>query len=225
MKTFKDQAFVISSINFKEYDQIVTVFTKEKGLIQLFARGARRLKNSFRTLVQPLQLIEIDYFQRKSSLFSLQEGYIIQAFPYIRNSYDHLEAAFAILSILKSELEPEQASPLLFELIYRYFTHFFETKKPLFFSLSFALKLLKHEGKLNSCLACQSCNSPILEGGYCEGDWFCNQHMKSYSIPLSISEVKLIKAALFIRSFGQLKEYAGLSEATDIEKVWKKLFQ
>lgn len=44
------EGFILSEIDYKESSKILNVFTKEKGLIGIIAKGAKRLKSPFRAL-------------------------------------------------------------------------------------------------------------------------------------------------------------------------------
>jgi len=47
-------AFVLSSIAFKDYDRIVTLFSEEMGQIKVFVNGANRPKSNKLALSEPL---------------------------------------------------------------------------------------------------------------------------------------------------------------------------
>ena len=84
MAYYNTQALVLASQNYGEADRILTLLTYERGRVRAMVRGARRPRNRFAALAQPLNLIEVQ-LSGNGGLENLAQGQLV-------NNYRHLKA-------------------------------------------------------------------------------------------------------------------------------------
>jgi DNA repair protein RecO (recombination protein O) len=142
------EAIVLDAIAFKEDDCIVTIFSKERGLLKLFVKGKKTplyLKNA---LCSPLTVGNFTFLSGKGELGHFLEGAIVEQFLEVRSHFEQLQTALRCLeAILRSQL-PEKAAPSLYMLLLSFLEKLpFALCLETYFT-AFLLKLLRHEGLL-----------------------------------------------------------------------------
>ncbi len=58
-------AIVLSRRDFREYDQIISLYTEEKGKIELLARGIKKIISKHSAHAEPFSLVEFDFVKGK----------------------------------------------------------------------------------------------------------------------------------------------------------------
>ncbi|HRD55322.1 MAG TPA: DNA repair protein RecO [Parachlamydiaceae bacterium] len=147
MQIDQAEGIVLQTFDFRDYDQIATVFTKERGIIKLIAKNANRAKNSLKNSV-PIKA-EFVYAIGKSEICTLKEIFPKEYYLNLRQNYSCLNTAFECLKcILKTQMA-EKPAPFLYELLQAYLSKLPKLKNYEAASCSFYLKVLQHEGVLN----------------------------------------------------------------------------
>src|SRR4051812_11420520 len=95
----KAEGIILHAVPYGNYDQILTVFTKDQGVIKLFCKkgkiGGRRFT--------PLVKIECIFREGKSELHSCEEIFILDSYLHLRNRLIDLEAGCHLIqSVYKS---------------------------------------------------------------------------------------------------------------------------
>ena len=54
------KAIVLSRRDFRESDQIISLYTKEKGKLELLARGVKKITSKNSAHLEPFSLVDID---------------------------------------------------------------------------------------------------------------------------------------------------------------------
>lgn len=165
---------VLKTLNYQENRKIITVFSKEKGMISIVVPQASRRFDLCSTFSE----VELILRGTRSELFKFEDGSVIDAHLELRSSLESLKTAGELgRLILKSQL-PGKAAPklyLLFSLCLK--------KIPLYGSklLSlFVVKLAAHEGVV---------------------DW---SDASSSNIPCSPKEWSLLQTLASCRSLAEL---------------------
>jgi DNA repair protein RecO (recombination protein O) len=192
------QGIVLQSLKFKDYDQILTVFTRENGLIKLFVKGAYNLKQG-KAPVATLTQIECIYTQRQSSLYTCQELSTVNYYLDLRNSYQCLESACTIAKAILDSQPEHKPAPLLYDLFVAYLNRLPSTPNPSTLESSFLLKTLRYEGLLGLTPHCNICQDDLTEHYLYHGESFCKTHAPPHSIQLSPFEA----ASLFTLTFSR----------------------
>ncbi len=149
MQLFHSEGVILEAFDFKDYDQIIRVFTLNEGVISLISKGSRRKKN---LTLSPLLRAEFVYSKGKSDLFLCREISPLNFYLNLRNKWASLQTASKlILAIKNTQLAPKPA-PHLYELFIHFLNiiHKYENYNAL--EASFYLKTLKHEGLFGETL-------------------------------------------------------------------------
>lgn len=140
------EAIVLQSFPFQERDRILSVFSRDEGVLKFIVKEAAL--NKQKGGLAPLTCAEFLYTHGKSELFKCQEFSILNQFLPLRQSFAVLEAAGDMLrSIVQSQF-PHTPAPMLYDLLIWSLHKVPQAKDPHLLAASFRLKLLKHEGIL-----------------------------------------------------------------------------
>lgn len=140
------EGIILQGLPFQEYDRILTLFSREEGLIKLILKG----KNKKQIESPPLTQAEFVYLKGSSDLFKCREFSPLNSFQKIRLNLQSLQAACEMMqAILESQLLHHPA-PLLYQLLIWSLHKIPMVLDPFFLLESFRLKLLQHEGLLNA---------------------------------------------------------------------------
>jgi len=101
------KGLVIRTVDIKESDRLITVFTEEKGAVTALARGARSLKS--RKLAATTQFCYSSFvLESRGDKYLVKEAELIESFFEIRDSIESLALAGYICEIL-SDVAVEEA--------------------------------------------------------------------------------------------------------------------
>lgn len=94
-------------------DRLVTVLTKDRGVLRCFVRGAKNMKNSSFAATQPLCYSRLSVFRGKSS-YTIDEAETIRLFYQLRKDIEQLALAqyFCELAIYAVPEETDSAEEL-----------------------------------------------------------------------------------------------------------------
>ena len=95
----KVQGLIIRTVDLKESDRLVTLFTKEKGLITAIAKGARSLRS--RQMSSTTQFCYGSYvLYQKGDYYWIKESELIESFFDIRSDIERLALAQYLCEVL-----------------------------------------------------------------------------------------------------------------------------
>lgn len=143
------EAITLRSLDYKDRQRIVTLFTKESGRVSLIIKGISPKKPLLLTLSTPFCIAEVHYLKGRSDLHHYQDGTLLNPLSTLRTSYSHLTAATHMATTLLTTQLPEKKSPDLYHLLKAYLLHLHTFTDPTPLTLSFQLKFLLHEGLLS----------------------------------------------------------------------------
>jgi DNA repair protein RecO (recombination protein O) len=159
MPSYKTPAVPLYSMDFAEWDKMVTFFTRDFGKVKGIAKGAKRSRKRFGSGLEPFTYVTLSFFEKeRSSLVRLNHCEIIESYSGIHD--DVLKVGYAsYLGELVNEMVAErEASGPLFKL---FITFLYLLNKPSFreeFIRIFELRLLALSGyqpELNKCVVCR----------------------------------------------------------------------
>jgi DNA repair protein RecO (recombination protein O) len=204
MQAFRIEGIILQAIPFQDFDQILTVFTPEEGIIKMFVKRAFSSKNGKGTLTAPLSHAEFVCTAGKSDLYSCREISMYNQHLKLRESISTLEAATDFLqALLKSQL-PQKPVPDLFKLLNIYLEKIPVCVDPYALAVSFRLKILRFEGLLGLGPICTQCEAPLDHNFAADGESFCQKHAPPYALEFTQTEAELIEVLAFSKNFSQL---------------------
>ncbi len=87
---YRTEGIVLKSFPFGDADLIVTILTKDFGLIKVFAKSPRKTKSRFGSSLEPFTFIRMAYWAREGSeLPRLTQADILISFQTLRNKIAH----------------------------------------------------------------------------------------------------------------------------------------
>lgn len=154
----KTLALVLHSIRWKESSKIVTLYTRERGIIKVIARGVYRPKNPFAGLLESLNLLEIVISSRSTrALQILTQADLIDPFNALRLDMNRLPYALAILELLDQTMAEDHGDALFFDFSQNILRAMQEGRQPILILLYFLLKLTSYLGFKPNFGQCSMC--------------------------------------------------------------------
>ena len=200
----KTEGITLKSIEFREYQRIITVMTKDMGLISLIVSRLGSKNYRLINLTSPLTCGEFVFKTRKSDLWRFLDGSILHAHAPIRQELSRLNAAQSMLKRILDTQLPHKPAPALYLLLKSFLARLQTTNAPDTLQIAFTLKLLRHEGLLSIKTRCGTCNA---ENAYCfhSGDNFCAACAPPFSTALTSEEWQQMIHLLACKSFDSLE--------------------
>ena len=106
MEVYRTEGIVLQSLNFQDYDRILTVFTRNEGIIKLIVKGANRVKQRGGVVTAPLTHLEILYAKSRGELLKCSSLTLINANLDLRKNLSTLEAACEMTQAILSSQFP-----------------------------------------------------------------------------------------------------------------------
>lgn len=149
MRNFKDEVFVIKSINYSEADKIITVFGKQRGKFSLLAKGVRKLTSKNRGNIQTFSISKTSYYQALGMPILLEtESIKIVDYKDIKS-----ENAQRVLFLLNKFLAEDTQSKKIFKALEILIDKEIDDE----YTNKFRMVFLKEEGILGSIKECSIC--------------------------------------------------------------------
>jgi DNA repair protein RecO (recombination protein O) len=118
MKTYTSQAIIMRTTEFGETDLLVTFFAQDKGRLKGIAKGARKSRKRFVNCLDVFSLAELEYsLKREGSLYFLNSGRLINAYPGIRSDFTILSKASYMVELTEILFPWGVADRKMFELL------------------------------------------------------------------------------------------------------------
>ncbi|MCX7984260.1 MAG: DNA repair protein RecO [Bacteroidetes bacterium] len=157
-------AFVLKSLKYRDTSRIVTLYTREFGLLQGIAKGIRTLKNNFGGALEPLTISQVVLYKKENrDLHLITNGSVLFHLKNIHSSLSHLSIGFAISEILYRCTNHEEKNEQLFQLIVDTATELNTSPSPLKYLYAFQLKYAQYMGYAPSFDRCSACEKDIGE--------------------------------------------------------------
>ncbi len=143
------EGIVLKTIDFRDSERIITLFTKELGLISLIVKGVSPSSLPKLAVTTPFCQAQFFFTRGNSDLFRYRDSTILQEHHSLRAHFSFLEAAGMMAKALLQTQLPGKPASLLYALFNRYLKQIPTFTQPLPLTTSFLLKLLHLEGLLS----------------------------------------------------------------------------
>jgi DNA repair protein RecO (recombination protein O) len=215
----KVEAIVLKAIPFKERDRIITLFSKEVGLLSLIIKNIT--KPHLFALSTPFASGEFLYRKGKSELFFFLDGTLLDNRCFLREDLSNCKAASSMAKALLEFHFPQSHVTKVYPLFISYLNQIplFEKKETLVFS--FLMKILLHEGILHLSSLCNVCKKQPASY-LLSGESLCSLHKEQGALAFSAEEWKNLEILTYSRSFRLLKE---INFSESLETKIAALFQ
>lgn len=205
------EGIVLKSIDHQDNARIITLFSKEQGILSLFVKGIFQKHPRKLALTTPFSEIEIVFKKGRSELFSFVDGSIIDEHFTLRSSYQALCAAGDLSKSLLQSQWPGKPSPFLYELFRAFLKQITLFDRPpsspevtplALLVATFQLKLLAHEGLIAPSPHCLHCAQPACT--LHQGESLCAAHRPAHAPILSQNLWDLLITLHGCKQFSQL---------------------
>lgn len=113
------QAIVLARRDFREFDQMISVYTKEKGKLNLLARGIKKITSKNSAHLEPFSLVEIEVVPGKE-IDHLTKVVPVNYFSNIRADLQKSLAAGFVASTTDKLLHVSEPDKRIFDLLNRW---------------------------------------------------------------------------------------------------------
>ncbi|MBT5078090.1 MAG: DNA repair protein RecO [Candidatus Marinimicrobia bacterium] len=193
-------AIVLRTVNYSETSIIVTLFAKESGKITLMAKGARKPKSPFSAQLEPMNILNLNYFHKDGrNIQLLKNSSFIENSLSIRERFDSLNYGLTIIEVLDKLIHENDIDPIIYRLSIKTLSALKNSSANYDIMFSFFLLQLSIRlgfmPELNQCCNC----SNILESAKFDehrGELICENCVHSGEINFSPGTIKLLQALL-----------------------------
>ena len=153
MNLYRTDGIVLRTRPLGEADKILTLLTRDRGKIEVVARGARRPRNRLAAASQPFTYLKVLIFAGKS-LDQLSQAEIIKSFGLIRENLVKMAYASFWSEFLDLLLPLEEENTGLFLFSLAGLTVLEKAEDPVLLSRAFELRAMQYLGYLPELTAC-----------------------------------------------------------------------
>lgn len=159
----KTLAIPIRCVDYSNTSQIVSLFSREEGLLEGIAKGSHRPKNAFQGPFDLAAIYDLVYLKRRTpGLSIIAEAEVIDGWRGLRTCWKRHIAASQLMEFLRGVSMPADRNPELFDLAARTLT-LFSTDSIAnipWYMLHFEIRALHLLGFLGAVDACAVCGLP-----------------------------------------------------------------
>ncbi|MBQ1260503.1 MAG: DNA repair protein RecO [Clostridia bacterium] len=150
------KGLVIRSVDIKESDRLITIFTEQMGAITALARGARSLKSRHMSSTMQFCYSSFVLYTRGDKIY-VREAELIESFFNIRNSIESVALASYVAEVLSDVTVSEPENELLrlaLNSLYAISTGKYEIEK---IKAAFEIRTAAILGFMPEVISCHSC--------------------------------------------------------------------
>lgn len=109
------QGIVIGQKGIRDADIFVSLYTKERGRMELLARGARKINSKLKSHIEPLNHIEVMVAVGRNSQ-RLATGYSLHTWPEIRKDFNKTVLALTLIEVAEGLIELDEPDERIYGL-------------------------------------------------------------------------------------------------------------
>lgn len=167
MKSLQIKGIIVREVPVGEADKILTILTKEFGLMTVSAKNARRPKNNMLFSTSSLVFGEFELFGSESTRFYLNQVTVIESFNRLRDDIVMLTYCAHIMDVVLDAMRDSSSSNDIYTLlIYTLYTLCKENKDTDLIVHTFELKLLFLIGFLPVLQSCVLCDKQLQNDSF-----------------------------------------------------------
>ncbi|MDD5290672.1 MAG: DNA repair protein RecO [Patescibacteria group bacterium] len=214
-ETYCTKTIILNRTDFREYDSRTTVYSLDKGKLELVARGVKKIKSKLAAHLEPFNLAEIMVVRgRKFDYIGAAASR--KCFPNIKGDLEKLAAAGKAVNVFNKLVKAEEADKGTFSLLEEFLGSLDSRELKIGHDLwagFFTLKLMAQLGYKPELYNCVACNKKITSGenlfdlsrgGLMGGE--CLNKKGNGALVISDNGVKLLRA-IIDNNFTKLKNF------------------
>jgi DNA repair protein RecO (recombination protein O) len=206
MSLLKTPAIVLRSRKWGDADRIVTYYTLRFGKLRGVARGARRMKSRFGSVLEPFVYCDLNLFERGNDpLYRITQADILEPFSALREELSLMGAAARLVNLVSAVTGEGDASHPLFDTLLNGLRALRPDGDPTLTALLFQIRILGQTGFRPQTDHCATCGrvcpqaaparffSPLSGGLLCEA---CVRLNPDRCHPLSAGSLGFLQQAI-----------------------------
>ncbi|PIW69463.1 MAG: DNA repair protein RecO [Ignavibacteriales bacterium CG12_big_fil_rev_8_21_14_0_65_30_8] len=164
-KIIKTKAVVLKKQNYGDSSLILSLYTEEEGRLSAILKGARKSKTNTGAILDPLNLVEIVIYIKKSREVQLiSSADLISNYSLIKDDIYKLKYAYSSIEIIQYLTSEEEKDEKLFKGLVRILDLFNKSEEiSSVIFCRFFLFIIKEMGYQFSFKKCAICNSEDIE--------------------------------------------------------------
>ncbi|MCA1590256.1 MAG: DNA repair protein RecO [Acidobacteria bacterium] len=175
MPLIEGEGLVLKTYNLAEADRIVVFYMREHGVVRGVARGVKRLKSRFGSMLEPFTTVNVSYFQKEDrELVSITHVELIRSYFDYAVDPHFLDAFSYAADLLLQFAQPADPDEKMFRMFSACLSAAADDKSDLqALRLYFELWLLRLGGFLPDWTRCENCRTMLphddtafLRGGF-----------------------------------------------------------
>ncbi len=202
-RTMAVTGIVIREIKTKESDKIITVLSRELGVISIYVKGAMRLKNKFHSAVGLFSYSEfVIYRSRSSDLYQLNEASVKHIFHRLSMNVEYLALAMYMSELVCEVNVPNDMNNEILRLFLNTL-HMLTSEKwnVDLCKAVFEMRLMSDTGFRPNFIGCTNCGSYESDIFYFDrenGDIVCAKCLKTWQTDRDMIEMPGIMAMRYV---------------------------
>lgn len=156
--------YALTALNLRTYplgenDKLVVVFSRERGIVRLAARGARKTGNRWAGRLEPLARNELQVSRGRGSIEVLTTADTRVSGAALMGDLDRVMTGLRLAEVTRALLPEAQPHEAVFDAFEAALDLLMERVSPSIVGLWYELKILDESGyrpELDSCIACES---------------------------------------------------------------------
>lgn len=181
---------VLKEVKTKESDRILTILTRDKGLITASAKSSLRTKNKLTSATGLLSWSDFVLYEGRT-MYSVNEAQSKNVFFELRRDIEVLSTAMYFAELSSVFTTDETTAEEILELLITAFNKLCKGKQPAtLIKSAFELKLLSNTGYMPNLLACADClkyEDKVFHFDISSGELFCSTCSEKRSIQPNIT--------------------------------------
>ena len=178
----RTEGIVLRTYKLGEADRIIVILSPDRGMIRAVAKGVRKTKSKFGSRLEQTTHVALQIHVGKSELDLITQVETINYFPKIREDFDRLTKAAAMLEAVDQIALPGEPAEAMHQMLLKALKSLELRSSPLIVS-GFFLKLMALEGTNPEVSHCVNCSEKyVVAYSASEGGLLCQDHKKGTSV-------------------------------------------
>ncbi len=157
------RGMVIRTVDYRDNDRILTLFTAESGRVDAKARNCRKSTSPLLACTQPFIYGEFQLFCHKNK-YIIDQGEVLESFYPLREDVEKYAAASLCASLCLEGVQAEESSEAIFSLLYHTLSFLtYGDSDPEDLSAAFLVRFLSLAGFRPSITHCAICGRDLRE--------------------------------------------------------------
>ena len=193
----KIEGIIIREKSYSETSKLITLITKEHGVINLLAKGAKTLKSPLRSTTSKLTHGYFNVIYKESKLSTLKEVDIIEYYKNIKKDINKISYATYILELVEQVIK-QTHNEEAFNILVASLKKIEECINPIVITNILELKCLNFLGVMPILDKCAICgNENIITISADQGGYICKNCRKDETI-VDAKTIKLIRMFYYV---------------------------